>query len=194
MFGFVVDHGLDLIRFLRKDRKRVLAASLVFFGLAATLFGVLGQFIIMVLTALSLILAFFVGEFYIRNVGIELVTFTTVLTGFLYGPMTGFMFGMLLLTMHSILARMLGPYIIYCIPMMGIVGLLSGYAGVGNWFGSDFALIGILLSLIYNLVTGTLGTIFGGNFLKELVWNGSNFIMNLILFARVAPMILAILV
>lgn len=193
VFGTLVDWGLDLLEFLRKDRKRSLIVSLVVFGLVAALFGVLGQFVILVLAALSLVVAFFVGEFMIRNVGIELVTFTTVLTGFFYGPMAGFLLGIILLSIHLILARMYGPYIIYCIPMMGIVGLFAGYAGAGGWFGGDFVLIGISLSLVYNFVTGTLGTIFGGNFFKEFVWNGSNFALNLLLFVKVAPLILTLL-
>ena len=193
MFGMLFDYAIDLLEFLRKDRKRALIASILFFGLVAALFGLLGQFVILVMSALSLVVAFFVGEFMIRNVGIELVTFTTVFVGFLYGPTTGFLFGVLLLVIHLILSRMLGPYIIYCIPMMGVVGLLSGYAAAGGWFGGDFVIIGIVLSLIYNLVTGTLGTIFGGNFLKELVWNGTNFILNTLLFWKVAPVVLALL-
>jgi hypothetical protein len=188
------DYAIDLLEFLRKDRKKSLIVAVLFFGLVATLLGVVGQFVILVLSALSLVVAFFVGEFMIRNVGIELVTFTTVFVGFLYGPATGFLFGMVLLIIHSILSRMLGPYVIYCIPMMGIVGFLSGYAGAGGWFGGDFVLIGIVLSLIYNLVTGTLGTIFGGNLFKELLWNGTNFMMNLILFWKIAPIVLAVLV
>jgi hypothetical protein len=187
------DYAIDLLEFLRKDRKKSLIVAVLFFGLVAALLGVVGQFVISLMSALSLVVAFFVGEFMIRNVGIELVTFTTVFAGFLYGPATGFLFGMILLIVHSILSRMLGPYIIYCIPMMGVVGLFSGYAAAGGWFGGDFVLVGIILSLIYNLVTGALGTIFGGNFLKELMWNGTNFALNVLLFMKVAPLVLAML-
>lgn len=190
----MIDYGLDLLEFLRKDRKRSLIFSLIVFGLVAALFGLFGQFLILVLAAVSLVVAFFVGEFMIRNVGIELVTFTTVFVGFLYGPTTGFLFGAMLLTVHLILSRMMGPYIIYCIPMMGVVGMLSGYAAAGGWFGGDFVIVGIVLSLIYNIVTCGLGTFFGGNFVKELVWNGTNFALNLLLFAKFAPLLLAAVV
>ncbi len=193
MLSSLFDYAIEFAKAVRKDRKRLIIASLGVFGLMAALFGVLGQFVILLLTALSVVVAFFVGEFMVRHVGIELVTFTSVFTGFLFGPVVGFFFGCVLLAVHLMLSKLLGPYVIYCIPMMGVVGMLSGYAGAGGWFGGNIALIGIMLSLLYNLVTGTLGTIFSGNFFKELMWNGTNFALNFVLFAKVAPIILAII-
>jgi len=99
-----------------------------------------------------------------------------------------------LLTFRFILTRGLGPYIVYCIPAMGIVGLIAGYAAIGNWFGGDITIIGITLSLLYNLITGGLGTLTMQDFFDELVWSGSNFVLNFILFTNVAPIILLAMV
>lgn len=188
-----IEYLQDALDFVRKDRKRALIVSLIIFGVVASLFGVLGQFIILLMVAAAVVLAFFVGEFELKKFGVELVTFITVLTGFLYGPMVGLIIGTFLLIIHFILARSLGPYVIYCVPTMAVIGLLAGYAGTGGWFGGDVALVGIILSLIYNLITGGLGTIMFGDFFDELLWSGTNFALNFILFLKIAPMILTVL-
>ena len=118
---------------------------------------------------------------------------TGILTGFVYGPSIGFMVGFILSILHSILTRSLGPYIIYVIPAMGLLGMFGGYAGLGNWFGGNITMIGIVLSFLYNLTTGGLTAIITGETFKNILWNGTNFILNIILFIRIAPILLQLL-
>ena len=184
-FGFVM-----LLRAVSKDKKTTAAIVLIGLALLSLVAGLFGQFIILMLIIAELVLAFFIGEFELKKIGIELVTLIVVLAGMLYGPIVGLILGIVLLTFRFILTRGLGPYIVYCIPTMGAVGLIAGYAAIGNWFGGDVAIIGISLSLLYNLITGGLGCLTMQDFFEELVWSGSNFALNFILFTYVAPIIL----
>jgi len=190
----LVGYLLDALEFLQKDRKRAVIFSLLLFGFVSAVFGLLEQFIIALLVVTSAVIAFFIGQFELKKFGIELVTFTTVLSGFLYGPLVGMVVGAFLITVHLILAKSLGSYVLYCIPTMAVVGLLAGYAVAGGWFGGDIVMVGIILSLVYNLITAGLGTIVLGDFFNELLWSGTNFALNFVLFLKIAPAVLSILV
>lgn len=192
-----MDLGFGFVMFLRavsKDKKATAAIVLAGLALLSLIAGLFGQFIILMLIIAELVLAFFIGGFDLKRIGIELVTLIVVLAGMAYGPLVGLVLGIVLLTFRFILTRGLGPYIVYCIPAMGIVGLIAGYAAIGNWFGGDITIIGISLSLLYNLITGGLGTLTMQDFFDELVWSGSNFVLNFILFTNVAPIILLAMV
>ncbi len=184
-FGFVM-----LLRAVSKDKKATAAIVLIGLALLSLVAGLFGQFIILMLIIAELVLAFFIGGFDLKKIGIELVTLIVVLAGMAYGPLVGLVLGIVLLTFRFILTRGLGPYIVYCIPAMGIVGLMAGYASIGNWFGGNITIIGISLSLLYNLITGGLGCLIMQDFFDELVWSGSNFVLNFILFTYAAPIIL----
>lgn len=189
----LIDYAIDVLEFLRKDRKRALIISLLFFGLVAVIFGMVERFVVLVLVAATTVVAFFVGEFQLKKFGIELVTFTAVIAGFVLGPSAGLAIGTLLMTVHLVLARSLGPYLFYCVPTMAMIGLLAGYAAAGGWFGADFVLTGIMLSLLYNAVTAGLGTVLFADFFDEMLWSGTNFALNVLLFSKVAPFALAML-
>lgn len=184
---------VQLLRAIRKDKKltaAVIVAGLALFSLVA---GVFGQFVILMLAIVAMALAFFVGELELKKFGLEFVTLTVVLAGMVYGPVVGAGLGVVLVTLHFILARSLGPYVVYCIPAMGAIGLLAGWAMAGAWFGGGIATTGIVLSLLYNLITGGLGSLILQDFFEEFVWSGSNFALNFVLFAKVAPIILLVM-
>lgn len=189
----ILDVLADVLDYIRKDRTKSLAVSIIGFLLIAMVFGVTRQFILLALALSAALIAFIVGEFQLKQIGIELVTFTIVLIGYVYGPTTGLLAGLSLVTVHFILSRSLGPYIIYDIPAMGMVGLLAGYASMNGWLGGDISTIGIALSLLYNLFTGGLSSMITGEPFKEILWSGTNFMLNLVLFMRLAPAVLLLI-
>jgi len=185
---------LELLRAVSKDKKRTAAVIVGGLALVSLFAGLFGQFVILMLVIVAMALAFFLGEFEIKKIGLEFVTLTVVLAGFVYGPFSGAMLGVVLLILHFILTRSLGPYVIYCVPAMGLIGLLAGWAAAGSWFGGNIATIGIALSLAYNLITGALGSLILQDFFEEFLWSGTNFALNFVLFARFAPIILSAMV
>ncbi len=171
-------------------------AFLVFLATVGFVFaaaGALGHFVIMVLVMIEIAMAFFIGEFELRKFGFELVTLVAVLTGYLFGPGVGGIMGLALLSLHFILTRSFGAYVFYCVPAMGAVGFLAGSSVFTGWLGGDIALIGIMLSLLYNLVTGGLGSFLFRDTFDEMLWSGTNLLFNLILFYRFAPIVLSMI-
>jgi len=184
---------LDALNFARKNRKK--SALILIAGTAMLSFatGLFSHFVFALLIVAELVVAFFVGELDLKKIGLELVTFITVLAGVVYGPLAGAVMGIVLLMLHFVLTRNLGPYVAYCIPAMGVIGLIAGYASSFGAVGTDIAVFGVMLSLLYNLITGGLGSLMLNDFFEELVWSGSNFALNFVLFSAFAPVILSVL-
>ncbi|MFH1623159.1 MAG: hypothetical protein ABIA12_01410 [Candidatus Aenigmatarchaeota archaeon] len=179
---------LAVVEYAQKNRGKAAAALVAFVALIAMAAGMLGQFVFVMFVLAELGLAFFLGEWQLRKVGIELVTFVTVLAGFLYGPSAGLMMGGVLVALHFVLARNLGAHLVYCIPTMSLIGFLAGY---GHEWPFGVALLGVSLSGLYNVITGAVGTVMFGDFFQELVWSGSNFALNYVMFTAVAPAVVA---
>jgi hypothetical protein len=133
----------------------------------------------------EIVLAISVGLLNLQRFGFELVTVTAVLGGFLYGPTTGLTLGIVLSIFHYLLSQSFGPYIFYSVPLFGAIGFLAG-----TFAGSNIILLGIGLSLGYNLATSTIGSLLIGDIAGELMWSGSNFAINFFLFTQVIPSLL----
>ncbi|MCX6820977.1 MAG: hypothetical protein NT016_03435 [Candidatus Aenigmarchaeota archaeon] len=176
-------------KFVQRNRVKSLALLLAFTALVSLAAGIVDKFVFMMLIAAELVLAFFLGEWQLRKVGIELVTFVTVLVGFAYGPSIGLAIGGALVALHFVLARNLGPHLVYCVPAMAAVGFAAGYHAALP-FGS-MAVLGVALSAMYNLLTGAIGTLMFNDLPDELVWGATNFALNYFMFTAMAPAIIA---
>ncbi len=181
---------LDILQEASKNKKKTAIIVIAVLGLIAIASGAFGEFIMVLLILAEIVVSFFVGEFGLKKFGIELATFVTVITGFVYGPWTGASMGVLMMIIHFVLSMSLGPYVVYCTPIMGLIGYAAGYVGLNTWLGGNITMLGILLSISYNLITGSIGTFLFNDFFEELTWSGSNVMINCILFSRFAPLIL----
>ena len=184
--------ALDILRLIRgfsRDKRKVLALIVAFISVLSLAAGLVGQMFIAAIIIAEIALSFFLGRMEIRQFGIELVTLATVLSGALYGPMAGALVGGVLLSMRFVLTKGLGGYVLYCVPMMIVIGAVSGYSVA---FFGGIAVAGIVLSGIYNLVTASLGTAVMNDFIQEAVWSGTDFAINVFLFWYVAPAIFAL--
>jgi len=178
-------------KFVQKNRAKSLVLLLAFTALVSLAAGIIDKFVFVLLVAAELVLAFFLGEWQLRKIGIELVTFVTVLVGFAYGPSAGLAIGGALVALHFVLARNLGPHLVYCVPAMAVVGFVAGYHATLPFGG--VALTGVALSALYNLLTGAAGTLMFNDLPDEAIWGGSNFLLNYMLFTLVAPAVVAAL-
>jgi len=181
----------ELMKSIKEDRKKAFLFILAFVGFVFAAAGALGQFVIMVLVLIEIATAFVIGEAEMRKFGFEFVTLVTVMSGYLFGSGVGGVMGLAMLSLHFILTRSYGAYVFYCVPAMGAVGYLAGYFASAGWLGGDIAAIGIVLSLFYNIVTGGTGSLLFRDVFEELLWSGTNFLFNLILFYRFAPILLS---
>lgn len=178
-------------RYAKRNRVGTLAALLTATALLSVATGIVDKFVFVVLIAAELVLAFLVGEWELKKVGLELVTLVSVLAGFMYGPATGAAMAAAMVVLHFVVSRSMGPYVAYCVPMMALVGALAGYAHA--WFpAAGIAVVGIALSALYNVVTGGLGAALSGSPFDDIVWSGTDFALNYVMFTAAAPAIIAV--
>lgn len=172
--------------YVNRNRIKSLLALVAATALLSAATGILDKFVFMFLISAELALAFFVGEWEMKKVGFELVTLISVLAGFMYGPAVGAAMAAMMIVLHFVVSRSLGPYVVYCVPTMVAVGAAAGYAHA--WFpAAGVAAVGIVLSALYNVVTGGLGSILSGSPFEDLTWSGTDFLLNYVLFTAVAP-------
>lgn len=86
-------------------------------------------FFFLIATAVSIGVSLVIGLFGpLKIVGLELVTFSTILVGSLFGSTVAAIFGVCLFIIHIFAARYSGgPYIIWVIPTYALIGILSGF-------------------------------------------------------------------
>ena len=140
-------------------------------------------FIIAILAVGSVAISFFIGTFQMaKSIGIELVTFTAVLTGFVFGPVMGAIIALVLIILHLIIGQFsAGPYILWVIPAYVTMGFLSGTL-TGD---ISFDLLGIYLTLAINLFNLILTVItFPQNLGNYLPFSVTNILFNFLLFSQ----------
>lgn len=148
-------------------------------------------FLIFMLMILSLIISFFIGMFQMsKSIGIELVTFTTILAGFAFGPSWGIAIGLVLIILHFTLGHFAaGPYVLWVVPSYALIGFLAG-----TITGLDFVTMGVYMTIglnAFNLFATI--TTYSQNLGNYLPFSITNILFNLILFNQIGP-IIAVLV
>jgi len=141
-------------------------------------------FMIIVAIGLAFAILFFPP---LKHIGIELVTFTTILVGFVWGPESGMTVGFFLLILHLIIGRYaLGTYLIWTIPEYIIIGFLAG-----TMKGFGFATLGMYLSVAIVVINSILSFIFTNPyFYKYLPYAVGNGMFNLVMFYYLGDTIL----
>jgi len=153
--------------------------------LIGLIFGRNTMVFLFVLLAVLLDFAIFVFPS-IKYFGIELITFTTILIGFVYGYGAGAVAGFILLIFHLIVARYsLGVYITWLIPEYAVVGFLSGMLkGIGFMNLGVYSTIGISLTNVF------LSFSFDSkSFSENLIYSMSNCAFNIFLFLQLSSFI-----
>src|SRR3989344_1098397 len=93
----------------------------------------------------------------LKHIGIELVTFTTILVGFVWGPGTGMTVGLILLILHLLIGRYgMSTYLVWTIPEYIAIGFLAGtmkavgFVNLGIYLSVAIVGINIVLTFIFN--------------------------------------------
>lgn len=87
------------------------------------------MFFLFIATGASILVSVIIGFVPpMKVIGIELVTFSTILAGNFFGSVTGAIFGVCLLIIHLVVSRYSGgPYILWTLPSYALIGSLSGF-------------------------------------------------------------------
>ena len=135
-------------------------------------------FFVSILLAVAFVLSFFINKFGLRAIGIELVTFIAVITGFVYGAFVGVAVALVLITFHLLVSGYFGIYFAWVIPEYPVVAYIASAMA-----GQNIVFVGIFITValnIFNIVLTAL--VYRQNMGKHLVYAASNIVFNVILF------------
>lgn len=122
-------------------------------------------------------------------IGIEFVMFPTVLSGFAYGPVAGAVMGGLCILIDDIISSKISPYSLTYIPMYMLAGFFASF-----FSGSNIALAGITAVVAYNTVGAAVWSAMGARPYRTLIFSATNITFNIILFTKVAPLALPLII
>lgn len=143
-------------------------------------------FFFLTTTAISIALSLIIGYLGpMKLVGIELVTFSTILVGNIFGSVTGAIFGVSLFIIHLIAARYRGgPYLIWVLPTYALIGVLSG-----TIFDVKILVAMVIgVNILDNVLTFF---IYRENFMKTFIFSIGNVVFNYILISKFLVLITA---
>lgn len=170
------------LEFISKNRTIIAIISAIILALFLV-FG--SSFILVILIISSLVLSYVMGVWRLKAIGIELVLLISVLAGMSYGPLTGAVIALLLITIHMIATQHVNVYLLWVIPGYAVVGYLAGTTELSITY---FGLLATLGLNAFNLVLTAL--IFRANVAKFMPFAFTNVIFNAALFLFVAPSIM----
>lgn len=137
-------------------------------------------FFLFIATVTSILISIIIGFVSpMKVIGIELVTFSTILAGNFFGPVTGAVFGVSLLIIHLIVSRYSGgPYLVWTIPVYALIGVLSGFLTDVNFLIA--MVVGVII--LDNILTLAF---YRENCMKTFIFSIGNLAFNIILLLNV---------
>ena len=159
----------------------VLAILFVILALQLKLLVFVGMLIAVVVVSL------FIQQFHLRIIGLELVTFATVITGVAYGPFAGAIVGIILVLIHLVLSGYFGVYYVWVVPGYALAGYLAS-----AWGGQNIVTVGLNITILLQIINLVLTFLFDRySFFSHIVYSLTNIAFNFMLFAAFGPAMLA---
>lgn len=178
--------GLD---FSRDSVNTFMYAIAAFVLLLAVAMLVSDLVLMLFLVLLSIGVTLFVRLTQIRAVGLEIVTFIAIVTGFAYGSVWGASIGFLLMGFHLLASQYLGIYIAWVIPEYAVLGFLAGV-----FSSMDIVTFGIYSAIgvnAFNIFMTLL--LYRQNLAKFALFAVTNIMINIFLFSAFGAPVLGIL-
>lgn len=151
----------------------LLIASILVLGVFAIFLQKIMVFIMFIL--LTCAIALFVRFVpVLKYIGIEFITLSTIFIGFIYGPVTGAVYGTAFLLAHLLIGDYyIGVYLVWLLPEYALLGFLSGV------FGSSISSLSLFLIVGMNVLNLILtGFLEGDRLGKHLPYVVGNIVIN----------------
>lgn len=162
----------------------LLAVAVVLLAIYAKLFAV-----VLLIAAVVLVSVVIQQIPPLRLVGIELVTFATVIAGVTYGPVIGFALGAVLVLFHLVFSGYVGVYYAWVVPIYGLGGYMAS-----QWADQNIASLGLNITLLIHAANMALTFVFNrGNILNYGIYAATNIIFNFLIFLLFGGAVLGIL-
>ncbi|MBN2422008.1 hypothetical protein JXB41_02175 [Candidatus Woesearchaeota archaeon] len=136
--------------------------------------------------ALSLIYVRFFKEAYV--LGVELVMFSTILCGYVYGSLVGFIVGFITIFISQIYSGRFKFSTLISIIMVPIIGLIVPFFNF-----VQISTLGIVLVIVYDLIILPLYYITGSRITTVIVYFITHILFNVWVFRYIAPFVLKLM-
>ena len=148
-----------------------------------------GIAVLVLLIALSLSMSYFVNALKLRNIGIELVTFTGVLAGLKFGPWVGLILTFILISYHMITGTFFGIYLVWVIPAYCIAAVISGFLPQMN-----IVSLGIYITIGINMNNLFFTFLSNPSYVpKYLTFVLTNILFNILIFSLLGPIVVLVM-
>ncbi len=177
----------------RKKLLRIILVSLILLILIISVESIKRLTVLGLLVLANFVLAIskrYIPTWHIRKyfIGVEAVMFCTVITSITFGPVTGSIMGALLMTINYIGEKRFSQYFPLTLLLYAIIGYAAFYIQISN-----IIVLGLILTVIYNIVSSIIVYFFGANMRTVLVFNLVNILFNLFLFSTFGGFFLGLL-
>ena len=172
-------------------KKNVMKISLVTIGMIAlSLLSGISVITIAMLTLLILIASASTFYFNYINapVNFELVKMSTILAAYTQGIPAGLIVGILSTIAGKVLIGRIDEKLPLSVAAISIVAILAGLFN-----SAEISVLGIFLVGLYNIALFSISMLTGGDLKWNLPYESTNFIINALLFSRIAPLLIPLL-
>lgn len=140
------------------------------------------------LIALTLVVSYIAAKTQLKKLGLELVTFTTVIAGVSYGIVPGIITGAVLILAHDIITKRISTYLLWVVPVFGLMGAIASI-----FAGTDLVILGVGLAVFAHMVFLTGQTLTSKFPLTYIPYFAVNVLLNFFLFSNFAGHIISAL-
>jgi len=144
---------------------------------------------ILLLFAATFAVSYFGQRTKLKKFGLELATFTTIITGVSFGAIPGIIAGISTILFHDLLTGRISLYLIVVVPTFGLIGAIAG-----AYSHADILLLGLGLTIFSHLVFIVFQTIIHKFPARYLPYFFLNIVFNVLLFYNFAPFVLKSLI
>ncbi len=125
-----------------------------------------------------------------NQIGIEMVMFSTVMSGAVYGPAIGAVTGAAAMLADYVFATRFSVFSVVTIPSYALVGLLSPFLlGLMN-----ITTLGIVMTVAYVIISNSIICgLLGGHISKSIRFGLTNIAFNIFIFTAIAPFVLKLI-
>jgi hypothetical protein len=143
--------------------------------------------LIVLLIVATIFVSYLGSRTVLKKLGVELVTFTTVVTGVLFGMLPGIISGVVLIIIHDIITNRIHNYWVVVVPLFGVVGALAGlYPNI------NIILLGVGLTLFSHITFMVFQTVTRHFPVRYVPYFVLNVFLNAALFYSIAPLIVSV--
>ena len=147
-------------------------------------------FFIALFLLINLVFGLIAGSIGFSSLGVEVVTFSTIMTGAAFGPVAGVFMGITARLIEAFSSKRIHSLII-TLPLYAVVGFVAGIFGGGT----NIAVLGIIISIVYVIVAGfSAALILGARPARAVMFSLVSGVLNVFLFISIAPHVFKLMV